>query len=361
MTCAATKATILAFGLLALAACTDTDEGGGRGAATTASTATIPSTSSTAPPTTAAPTSTTAMVYDAEALSETFDAATVRVLRDECGDAASGSGFAIDDRHVVTNQHVAGPDVHPIVELRDGRQIESTLIGFDTEADIAVLEVPAGTFDTSVQWAESDTVSEGQPLTVIGYPGLGDYDVLQVSVRSISDSGLIKVSEGIDAGNSGSPAFDESGAVVGVARAVDVATYAIYGVLIPADLARTSVEGFIAAPQSYVPPCDLDEDIGPDDEYVPGSESVGTWLMQLGSVGDDVAQDLIDQQLDRFSEFAPGVRVLQSNDFPATFVTPNRIVFYVGGFESEEAVKAQCAGLGLAYPDDCLARFLTID
>ena len=41
-------------------------------------------------------------------------------------------GFVIDDRHVVTNQHVAGPDVHPLVELRDGRQIESTLIGFDT-------------------------------------------------------------------------------------------------------------------------------------------------------------------------------------------------------------------------------------
>lgn len=363
MTRTVTRVLVVATGLFVFAGCTQRNSDGGKGAATfaptTAAVATLPPTTPTTPAPTP-PASTPPPSYDAQGLSQAFDTATVRIEIDECGTEASGSGFAIDDRHVITNQHVAGPDVHPIVELRDGRAIESTLIGFDTVADIAVLEVPAGTFDTTVQWGDSTFVSEGQPLTVIGYPGIGDYDVLQVTVRSISDSGTIRVSDGIDAGNSGSPAFDESGQVIGVARAVSAGTYSIYGILVPAATARSVAEVIIASPKAFRPPCELEEDIGPDGEYVPGSEAVGTWLMQLGSVADSVAQELIDEQLDTFSEFAPGVRVLQSNDFPATFTTPNRIVFYVGGFETKEAVVAECAALGRAYPDDCLARLLVV-
>lgn len=321
---------------------------------------TPPPASTIVDPTLPAPDPTIDAPNDALELSRRFGDATVKVAYDACGEVGHGSGFAIDDRHVVTNQHVVGPDPQPVVQTRDGRLIPTDVIGIDSPLDVAVLEAAPGSFATTVAWGDSTALEEGQPVVVIGYPtDTGDYDVLPISIRSIADDrSVIRVSTGIDAGNSGSATFADDGTVIGVARAVSISDYQTYGLLIPAELAAPQVAELLADPQRYRAPCDEPAPGETGGEYVGGSESVGTWIMQLGSVPVDADRAAIESELDRIADLAPGVRTLSSNDWPATFTTPDRIVYYVGGFTSRQDVRIACEVAGLIFPDQCLARLL---
>ena len=62
----------------------------------------------TGPPTTLLVPSTTASAKGALGASSRFGDATVQVVVDTCDGTIYGTAFAVDDRHVVTNQHVVG-------------------------------------------------------------------------------------------------------------------------------------------------------------------------------------------------------------------------------------------------------------
>ena len=56
----------------------------------------------------------------------------------------SGSGFVLSrEGYVVTNNHVIEEAVSVVIELKDNRQFDATVVGRDTETDIAVLKVEA--------------------------------------------------------------------------------------------------------------------------------------------------------------------------------------------------------------------------
>jgi S1-C subfamily serine protease len=362
-------------------------------ASTTASPITGVTTSTV--PVTAAPTTppTTLVVYDAVGISQAFGPATVRVLVDHCGVTAGASGFAIDDRHVVTSRDAVAGDPTPEVVTRDGRSVTTTLIGADPAVDVAVLRAEPGTFTTAVAWGDSAAVVEGASLTVIGYPDPGDYDVLDVAVRSVADDGsAFRLDVPIDAGQGGSPAFTATGGVVGVASPTGGGESAL---VVPAALAAAVASRIVAAPQapqtactgetpgttaSTAPPSTQPTSTQPGDtttsSTVPGSttstitptslpgpgtgqDAKGTWIMQLASARSTTATPAaIAEQTAAFEELVSGVHTLRSNDWPKAYPTPDLVVFYVGGFASKAAVEAKCAALGLTVPDDCLARFL---
>lgn len=353
--------------------------------------------STTAPPattaapvaTTAAPTTppTTTVRLDAVAISQAHGGATMRVLVDHCGTTSSGSAFAIDDRHVVTSRAVVRGDATPEVVLRDGRTITTTLIGVAADVDIAVLRAEPGTFTEAAAWGDSAGVAEGEGLTVIGYPDPGDYDVLDVSVRSVADDATaFRLDVPLDAGQGGSPAFDATGAVMGVSSPVGGSAES--GVLVPATLAAGVVAGIVAAPTAPQTTCDgavptpstpastVPASTNPGDTTTStgttlpgttttlpgpgtGQDAKGTWIMQLASARSATATPaVIAEQVAEFGKLVAGVRTLRSNDWPAAYPTPDLVVFYVGGYPSKSAVEAQCVALGLKVPDDCLARFL---
>ena len=359
-----------------------------------ATTAPAPATSAPAP-TTVAPTAppTTVVTYDAVGISQTFGAATLRVMVDHCGVTGGVSGFAIDDRHVVTSREAVHGDPSPDVVTRDGRTIITTLIGYDPTVDVAVLRAEPGTFTTAVAWGDSATVVEGEPLTVIGYPEPGDYDVLDVAVRSVADDGsafLLDVP--LDDGQGGSPAFTATGGVVGVASPLGDDGQS--GVVVPAAQAALVVARVIAAPQapqttctgggstptpapttapaSTVPGSTVPGDTTTSTSVATssttstslpgpgtGQESKGTWIMQLASARSSTATPAaIAEQTAAFEQLVAGVHTLRSNDWPKAYPTPDLVVFYVGGYSSKVAVETQCTSLGLTVPDDCLARFL---
>lgn len=97
------------------------------------------------------------------------------------------------------------------------------------EADVAIVHVSMNDMP-SVQLGDSSNVQQQDVLSIIGFPGNGDVsvrptDILTASINTInvssiktSDSGaqVIQVGGNVEHGDSGGPALDNTGAVVGI-------------------------------------------------------------------------------------------------------------------------------------------------
>ena len=146
-----------------------------------------------------------------------------------------GSGFVIDAQngYVLTNHHVVKGATTVEVTLSDKSVYKAEVVGGDEVNDVAVLKINAQGLK-QVTIGNSDNLKIGYDLYVIGNP-LGD--LTQTFTRGIV-SGLnreittesefaintFQTDAAINSGNSGGPAFDPSGAVVGIASAKYAAT-----------------------------------------------------------------------------------------------------------------------------------------
>jgi S1-C subfamily serine protease len=147
------------------------------------------------------------------------------------GQAASGSGFVIDDEgHIVTNEHVVdGADEFRVRFGEDGEPIEAELLGSDASVDLAVLKVDPEDVEGGLRPLElgaSENLRPGDPAIAIGSPfGLegsvtsGIISALGRTIRapngfSISDA--VQTDAAINPGNSGGPLLDAQGRVIGV-------------------------------------------------------------------------------------------------------------------------------------------------
>lgn len=140
-----------------------------------------------------------------------------------------GSGVVIDAQKglVITNHHVIDRADEITVTLRDGRELQATLLGSDPEADVALLEVPAvGLSDLPL--ANSDSLQVGDFVVAIGNPfGLGQ-TVTSGIVSAIGRSGLgiegyedfIQTDASINPGNSGGALVNLRGELVGMNTAI---------------------------------------------------------------------------------------------------------------------------------------------
>jgi serine protease Do len=139
-----------------------------------------------------------------------------------------GSGFIIDiEGHVVTNNHVIeGADEIDVI-LSDGTVLPATLVGADTDVDLALLKVTSRGPLTPVPWGNSDTADVGQWVVAIGNPfGLGGTvtaGIISARNRDISAGSFddfIQTDAAINKGNSGGPLFNVRGEVIGVNTAI---------------------------------------------------------------------------------------------------------------------------------------------
>jgi serine protease Do len=136
-----------------------------------------------------------------------------------------GSGFFISaDGYAVTNNHVVEGAQSVLVTTDDGKSYTAKIIGTDPKTDLALIKVDAQGFPY-VSFA--DQVSRvGDWVVAIGNPfGLGGTvtaGIVSAEGRDI-DSGpydYIQIDAPINKGNSGGPAFDMNGNVVGVNTAI---------------------------------------------------------------------------------------------------------------------------------------------
>ncbi len=135
-----------------------------------------------------------------------------------------GSGVIVTaEGHILTNNHVIENAEEIEVFLRDGRQLNATVVGADPETDLAVLQIPS-TDVPLIEFGTSRPLAVGDVVLAIGNPfGLGQ----TVSQGIISATGrnqlgvnvfenYIQTDAAINPGNSGGALVNAKGELIGV-------------------------------------------------------------------------------------------------------------------------------------------------
>ncbi len=145
-----------------------------------------------------------------------------------CSKVLEGTGFVFDERRVMTNAHVVGGVDEPTVQIGgEGRRYDATVVLYDWEKDIAVLDVPE-LQAPALNFASQDA-ERGDSAIVAGFPENGGYDVRAARVRGrITADGpdiyrrgtvsrdVFSLYATVRQGNSGGPLLTPKGEVYGV-------------------------------------------------------------------------------------------------------------------------------------------------
>ncbi|WOC15202.1 Do family serine endopeptidase [Pseudochrobactrum sp. MP213Fo] len=168
---------------------------------------------------------------------------------------AQGSGFFIsEDGYVVTNNHVVADGDSYSVVLDDGTELDAKLIGTDVRTDLAVLKVNDKRKFTYVAFDEDSNVKVGDWVVAVGNPfGLGGTVTAGIVSARGRDIGagpyddFIQIDAAVNKGNSGGPAFDLTGKVVGINTAIFSPSGGSVGIAfaIPASTASKVVDHLI--------------------------------------------------------------------------------------------------------------------
>jgi S1-C subfamily serine protease len=151
-----------------------------------------------------------------------------------CGQSQSGSGFVVANGRVMTNAHVVAGVAHPVVDVRNGPALPSTVVYFDPTGDLAVLAVPGLTVKPLPL---GPTVSAGTQGVSDGYPFGGPFVSLSVAVdqvgtvnvENIYSTGttpreIYSLAADVQEGDSGGPLLTQQGVVAGVVFAKGATT-----------------------------------------------------------------------------------------------------------------------------------------
>ena len=174
---------------------------------------------------------------------------------DRARPVSQGSGFFIsEDGYLVTNNHVVDGGAEFIVVMDDGTELSATLVGTHPRTDLAVLKVEEERKFTYVAFAENGQVRVGDWVVAVGNPfGLGGTVTAGIVSARGRDIGagpyddFIQIDAAVNRGNSGGPAFNLNGEVVGVNTAIFSPSGGNVGIAfaIPATTARDVVKRLI--------------------------------------------------------------------------------------------------------------------
>lgn len=168
---------------------------------------------------------------------------------------SQGSGFFIsEDGYLVTNNHVVEDGTEFSVLLDDGTELDAKLIGKDSRTDLAVLKVDAKRKFTYVDFAADRKARVGDWVVAVGNPfGLGGSVTAGIVSALGRDLGsgpyddYIQIDAAVNRGNSGGPAFNLNGEVVGINTAIFSPSGGNVGIAfaIPAYVAQDVVQDLI--------------------------------------------------------------------------------------------------------------------
>lgn len=155
-------------------------------------------------------------------------AVSTNIFGQQTESASSGSGFIYTaDGYIVTNQHVVANASSINVTLYNGDTYPATLVGSDSDYDVAVLKIDAKDLP-AVTLGNSTDVNVGDNVMAIGNP-LGELTfsmssgIVSCVNRAINVEGtpfnMIQVDASINPGNSGGPLMNLYGEVVGIVSA----------------------------------------------------------------------------------------------------------------------------------------------
>lgn len=139
---------------------------------------------------------------------------------------SSGSGIIISsDGYILTNNHVISGASSVQVKLNSGEAYDATLIGTDSETDLAVIKIDA-TGLTPAVLGDSDALVVGEKAVAIGNPlsldlaGTVTEGIVSALNRTITvdgvDYNLLQTDAAINSGNSGGALVNQYGQVIGI-------------------------------------------------------------------------------------------------------------------------------------------------
>ncbi len=161
--------------------------------------------------------------------------------------AGTGSGFLIDDRHLLTNCHVVEPYMEVAVERRDRSRILGRVRRVHPERDLAIVELSEALPGDILPLGHSDALRAKQQVHILGFPvGLPlslTEGVISHPNQLLDDQFFVQTDAAINPGNSGGPILDSEHRVIAVTTCKLTQADAV-GFGIPIDDVRSFIEGY---------------------------------------------------------------------------------------------------------------------
>ncbi|HEX7110545.1 MAG TPA: Do family serine endopeptidase [Aestuariivirga sp.] len=167
------------------------------------------------------------------------------------GGAALGSGFLISaDGYAVTNNHVVQDADEVSVKVQGGAEFKAEVIGTDPKTDLALIKIKSDKPFPFVKFAETPA-RVGDIVMAVGNPfGLGGTvttGIISARGRDIGSGpydDFLQIDASINRGNSGGPAFNLQGEVIGVNTAIFSPSGGSVGIgfAIPAEITQDVVD-----------------------------------------------------------------------------------------------------------------------
>lgn len=139
--------------------------------------------------------------------------------------SSSGSGIVISaDGYIATNRHVLENSKSVVVTLKNSEKYPATLVGYDSDEDIAVVKIDKKGL-RPVQFSDSSAMRVGQKTIVIGnalglLEGTVSSGIISAKEREMVLNGetmvLFQTDAAINNGNSGGGIFDMNGKLLGM-------------------------------------------------------------------------------------------------------------------------------------------------
>ena len=141
---------------------------------------------------------------------------------------AQGAAFFISpDGYAVTNNHVVDNAQSIEVATSDGKTYTAKVIGMDAKSDLALIKVEGGSGNfPHVKFADHTprigdwVIAVGNPYGLSGTVTAGIVSARGREIGTGPYDDFIQIDAPVNKGNSGGPAFDEDGNVVGVTTAI---------------------------------------------------------------------------------------------------------------------------------------------
>ena len=184
--------------------------------------------------------------------------------------AAAGTGIVLTSSgRILTNNHViAGATTIRVVVPKTTHTYTARVVGYDTTADVAVLQLQKASHLKTVTTADASSLKLGARVTAVGNAGgtgrltssRGNVTGLNRSITVQGDNGtteqltgLIETNAALQPGDSGGPLLNSSGRVVGIDTAASSSTFASAsndGYAIPIGKATTIAKQIVSGKSS---------------------------------------------------------------------------------------------------------------
>lgn len=175
---------------------------------------------------------------DALSIPDIYDKVSPSVVGVSCtlgNSTATGTGIIISsDGYIITNAHVIEDAKTVMIVDSNSDQYEATVIGYDTQTDLAVLKIEAEGL-VACEFGISGELRIGELAVAIGNPlGFDLYGTITSGIISglnrtltIGENtmNLIQTNASINSGNSGGPLIDAYGRVIGITSAKVASLY----------------------------------------------------------------------------------------------------------------------------------------